>query len=118
MDVDVVAMVKVVVTAEVAVMAGGAIIVQEGLVAAPAGAEVTAQLRATVPVNPPTGVTEIVEVAEAPAVIFAIAVELSEKPAVSVGEAATRTPRVWTYAPEESVPVTRILASPAMVPLV
>ena len=48
-------------------IAGGEETVQVGAPVAPTGEELTTQLKATVPVKPPLGVTETVEVAETPA---------------------------------------------------
>lgn len=59
-------------------IAAGCATAQAGVPVPPAGLEVTAQLRATLPVNPLLGVTVIVEVAASPCVIGAGEVPLSE----------------------------------------
>ena len=77
-------MVSVAVTAAVPAMAGGAVAEQVGTSIAPDGLEVTAQVRATLPVNPPLGVTVMVEVPLAPGDATLIGVPLSVKAGATV----------------------------------
>lgn len=65
-------------------IAAGCVTEQLGVPVAPAGLEVTAQLRVTLPVKPPLGDTVMVEVAVPPCMIVAGEVPLSEKVPVSV----------------------------------
>lgn len=81
MDGPVVLMVIVEVTASAAEMTAGGAAVHVGGSIAPAGLEVTAQARVTVPVKPPLGVTVIVEVVLPPADATVAAVPLRVKTA-------------------------------------
>ena len=75
---------------------------------APLGLEVTAQVRATVPVYPPVGVTVMLDVADTPGASLVMATPLSEKP--GAGGATPLTVRatvvVCVMAPETPVTVT------------
>ena len=81
--VPVVLMVSEAVTGVVPEMAEGWLMEQVGISIAAAGLSVSAQVRATVPVNPPLGVTVIVDVAVAPDAEILIALPLSEKEGVA-----------------------------------
>jgi len=76
--------VSVAMTAVVPVMDGGVVTEQVGSSVAPVGVAVTAQLSATAPINPPLGVTVIVDVTGVPGVTFVIATPLSAKLGVAV----------------------------------
>src|SRR5580698_3889114 len=78
-DAPVVLTVSVAVTAAVAEIAAGWLTEQVGILAAPAGLDVTAHARLTAPVKPPLGVMVMVEVAEAPGAMAVGAVELNAK---------------------------------------
>jgi hypothetical protein len=82
-----------------------------GLVA-PVGAVVTAQLRSTPPVNPLTGVTEMVEVFPVVApgeMLMVVGLLVIVKPGAVVPLTIAVMPSVWTYKPLASVPVTSTL---------
>src|SRR6185437_2475472 len=72
-----------------------------------APAPVTAQLRATAPVKPPVGLTVRVSVAVFPgATVTLVGEGVTEKPGATVlAGASTCNPRVWTYRPVLSAPV-------------
>jgi hypothetical protein len=67
------------VTVPVPVIAPGCVAEQVGRSVAPGGLDVTAQAMATVPVNPPLGVTEMAEVPLPPADAMLMAEPLSAK---------------------------------------
>ena len=80
-------MVSVAVTGAFPEIAAGAVTEQVGISAAPAGLPVTAQVRATVPVNPPVGVIVTVDVPVAPGDEIPMAVPARVKPGTGGGAA-------------------------------
>ena len=84
-DAAVVLMVSVAITAVTPVIVGGAVTEHVGVSTAPMGLPVTAQLRATLPVNPPLGLIVMVDVAFVPGDAMVTAVPLSLKPGRGAG---------------------------------
>jgi hypothetical protein len=106
------ATVRVEVTALVLAMVTGVGRLQVIGLVAPVGAVVTAQPRATLPVKPLTGVTEMVEVfpVVAPgAMLIVVGLLVIVKPGVVVPATIAVMPSVWMYKPLASVPVTSTL---------
>jgi len=100
-------MVSVEVTAPVPEIAAGCVAEQVGILVAPVGLAVTAHVSATVPVNPPLGVTVIVEVALVPGDGTLTAVPLNVKLGVATGAlTVTATFVVSVTLPDTPVTVT------------
>jgi hypothetical protein len=106
-------MVSVAITAVAPVIAGGAVTEHVGTSTAPMGLPVTAQLRATLPVNPPLGLIVMVDVAFGPGDAMVTAVPLSVKPGGGAGTWTVKLVVAFTLPAE--VPVTLTVYEPGVV---